>query len=542
MSHLLSIRRYSHRILIALAALSCGGAAHAQTLADSEPRAERAVRASAVIESASTQEQPDEERIFRFNRDIVRIGQNFTLRERESVREIRSGLADITIAGQVDDDVAVIVGSLHLMSTAKVGGSIVVVGGTLTVDSGATVERDMVVIGGSLSTTGEFSPGGQQVLIGNLAVAHTLQAFVPWIMRGLLFGRPLVPDIAWIWAVVAIFFFVYVMVNALFANPVRVVAEAVSARPLSSFLLGLLVLVLAIPAIAILAATVVGILVVPFVLCGLVIAGLIGKAGVMRATGRSVVPEEEDAGRVRAIVSLAIGFAVLTIAYMIPVLGFITWAIAGAIGLGGATTAFRGALRREHPPRVRPPVPAEPAATGEPLAAGAPAAAYAASAPVSAFVPETSAPVDAAMGASLPPPPPSFTVPTDLAVYPRASFLDRVAAFALDAVLVAIAVNLLDLSRHDGWFPLLLVAYHIAFWAWRGTTLGGIVVGLRVIRVQGTDLRFPDALVRGLSGIFSIAALGIGCFWMLQDPEKQMWHDKIAGTLVVKVPRHLVLP
>ena len=140
------------------------------------------------------------------------------------------------------------------------------------------------------------------------------------------------------------------------------------------------------------------------------------------------------------------------------------------------------------------------------------------------------------------PPPPSATVPTDLTVYPRATFLDRVAAFALDAVLVAIAVNLLDLSRHDGWFPLLLVAYHIAFWAWRGTTLGGIVVGLRVVRVQGTDLRFPDALVRGLSGIFSVAALGIGCFWMLQDPEKQMWHDKIAGTLVVKVPRHLVLP
>jgi len=540
MSHLLSIRQHSLRIVIALVALSWGAAAAAQPLTESKPRAARVVRASAVIERDVTQEQPDEVRIFRFNRDLVRIGQNFTLGQGESVREIHSGLADLTIAGQVDDDVVVIVGSLHLMSTAKVGGSVVVVGGTLTVDSGATVERDLIVMGGSLSTTGEFAPGGQQVVVGNLAVAHTLQAFVPWIMRGLLFGRPLVPDIAWIWAVVAIFFFVYVMVNALFANPVRVVADSVTARPLSSFLLGLLVLVLAIPAIAILAATVVGIAVVPFVLCGLVIGALIGKAGVMRATGRSVVPEEEDAGRVRALVSLAIGFAVLTIAYMIPVLGFITWAIAGAIGLGGAASAFRGALRREHPPRVRPPLPIEPAPMAESVPAGAPEPAYAASAPVNAFVPEPSVPVDAGVGASLPPP--SLTVPTDLAVYPRATFLDRVAAFALDAVLVAIAVNLLDLSRHDGWFPLLLIAYHIAFWAWRGTTLGGIVVGLRVIRVQGTDLRFPDALVRGLSGIFSIAALGIGCFWMLHDPEKQMWHDKIAGTLVVKVPRHLVLP
>ena len=44
-----------------------------------------------------------------------------------------------------------------------------------------------------------------------------------------------------------------------------------------------------------------------------------------------------------------------------------------------------------------------------------------------------------------------------------------------------------------------------------------------------------------LAAIFSIAALGIGCLWMLQDPENQMWHDKIAGTLVVKVPREVVL-
>jgi uncharacterized RDD family membrane protein YckC len=67
-------------------------------------------------------------------------------------------------------------------------------------------------------------------------------------------------------------------------------------------------------------------------------------------------------------------------------------------------------------------------------------------------------------------------------------------------------------------------------------------VGLRVVRMQGTELRFIDALVRGFGSVFSIVALGIGCFWMLQDPERQMWHDKIAGTLVVKVPRHMVLP
>jgi uncharacterized RDD family membrane protein YckC len=165
----------------------------------------------------------------------------------------------------------------------------------------------------------------------------------------------------------------------------------------------------------------------------------------------------------------------------------------------------------------------------------------AAVAPVSAFVSDAPAAATLAAESAAPLPPPRAAAAADLGVYPRASFLDRIAAFALDAILIAIAVNLLELRR-DGWFPLMLLAYHIGFWAWRGTTLGGIIVGLRVIRVDGSELRFADALVRGLTAVFSIAAVGIGCFWMLSDPEKQMWHDKIAGTFVVKVPRHLVLP
>jgi uncharacterized RDD family membrane protein YckC len=485
------------------------------------------------------QERIEPDPVFRFSRPIVRIGQDFSLGEGETVREIQSGLADITVAGHVEDNVAVIVGSLRLASTARIDDSVVVVGGTLTIDPGATVRHDLIVIGGTLNAPADFTAGGQQVVVGSIGVANTLHALVPWFTQGLLLGRPVVPTIHWIWIALAIFLFIYVMIAALFAAPVRAVADTVAARPVSSFLLGLLVLVLTAPVIAILAATLIGIAIVPFVLCALVIGGLIGKAGVIRATGRSVLPEDDDAGRIRGFGSVLIGFAVLTIAYMIPVLGFITWALTGVIGLGGATAAFRAALRREHPARVRAPLPIEPLATE---ARVSPAAEPAYAAPAAAFAPDATAAAYEAAGAAAPPAVPSPAMAPDLGVYPRATFLDRIAAFALDAILVGIAVNVLELTRHDGWFPLLLVAYHIAFWAWRGTTLGGIIVGLRVLRVQGTELRFVDALVRGLSSVFSVAALGIGCLWMLQDPEKQMWHDKIAGTLVVKVPRHLVLP
>ena len=535
MSQIIRLRRSSLFAAIVIVALVAFDVAAAPARQPSKATAARAERASLAAEPSMTQER-FEFQDFGFTRRIVRVGQNYSIGESESVREIHSGLADITIAGTVEYDAVVIVGSLHLTNTAKIGGNVLVIGGTLTIDSGASVARDMIVIGGNLDAPATFTPGGEQVVVGTIGIAHTLRGLVPWVTRGLLFGRPIVPDLWWMWPTIGVFLFVYVMVHALFTRHVAAVADTVSARPLSSFLLGLLALVLTVPAIAILAATVIGIAVVPFVLCAILVAALIGKAGVMRATGRTVLAEDEDAGRTRALVSVVIGFAVLTIAYMIPVLGFITWAITGAIGFGGATTAFRAALRREHPPRVRAPLPVEPVAVAEPRPAGLTEPAYAG--PVAGFVPESGAAADAA-GSAVPPP---VSVPGDLAVYPRATFLDRVAAFAIDAILVGIAVNFLDLERHDGAFPLLLLAYHVAFWAWRGTTLGGIIVGLRVVRVQGTDLRFADALVRGLTAVFSIAAVGIGCFWMINDPEKQMWHDKIAGTLVVKVPRHLVLP
>ena len=43
--------------------------------------------------------------------------------------------------------------------------------------------------------------------------------------------------------------------------------------------------------------------------------------------------------------------------------------------------------------------------------------------------------------------------------------------------------------------------------------------------------------MRGLTGIFSLVVAGLGFLWMLWDPERQTWHDRVAGTYVVKVPR-----
>jgi uncharacterized RDD family membrane protein YckC len=134
-------------------------------------------------------------------------------------------------------------------------------------------------------------------------------------------------------------------------------------------------------------------------------------------------------------------------------------------------------------------------------------------------------------------PPPVGLAAHDASAFPRAAFRDRLAALVLDVILVGIVVGALPLRGNRG-FVLVMLAYHIAFWAWRQTTVGGIICQLRIVRTDGLPLTVGDAFVRGLSAIFSVVVVGLGFFWVLRDPERQSWHDKIAGTYVVKVPRN----
>lgn len=478
---------------------------------------------------------------FSARRLIFRFAQDYTLPADQVVREIRTVFSAVTIDGKVDGDVVAVLGPVEIAGTSSIRGSLVVIGANATIREGATVGGDLVVVGGVLDAPSTFSPQGEHVVIGLRGLGDAVQGIVPWFTRGLLWGRLIVPSLPWMWWLVGLLFAIGVVLNFLFDTPVKSAAGALATKPLSAFLTGLLVMLLAGPLLIVLAASVIGLIVVPFAACALIAASILGKIAVARAIGAGAVRESEEGNsRGQGFRSFVIGSAVLCLAYMVPIIGLLTWATTGALGLGAATMTFFAALRRERPPAVRPPeIPVTPAPSGavtEATAGSSVVSAAAAWTPGPTLV-DLEAPTPGAVA-----PAPAALPAGDLSVYARASFLDRLAAFALDCVLVAIANGFLDVRRGEGGvFFLLLLVYHIAFWAWKGTTLGGIIVGLRVVRAPGTELRFVDALVRGLSSIFSIAALGIGCFWMLHDPEKQMWHDKIAGTVVIKVPREMVL-
>ena len=149
----------------------------------------------------------------------------------------------------------------------------------------------------------------------------------------------------------------------LFLGSVRTCADAVAARPFTTFLVGLLVLLLTGPvSLPILAASVIGIAVVPFVLCAVVVAWIIGKIGLTVRLGDSMVGQTLPATRLQTVRSLTLGFAAICLLYMIPIVGLITWALVGVSGLGAATIAFMSAYRRENPtpPKARKPAPTPP--------------------------------------------------------------------------------------------------------------------------------------------------------------------------------------
>jgi uncharacterized RDD family membrane protein YckC len=233
---------------------------------------------------------------------------------------------------------------------------------------------------------------------------------------------------------------------------------------------------------------------------------------------------------------------------MIPLLGIITWGIASVMGLGSAALTFMAAYRREAPirtPATVPPAPMQPPSMPPPSMTPppAPSAAFDGSAANVPFTPPPMQPTfatSAGAGGYAAYAPAAYATSGLLVAQPRALFRDRLAAFIIDIIAVGMVATFLSaIFDSDGpwpFFPLLLV-YFIAFWTWKQTTFGGVVCQIRLVRTDGMPLSLADALVRGLAGIFSLVVVGLGALWILRDPESQAWHDKIAGTYVVKVPR-----
>lgn len=75
-----------------------------------------------------------------------------------------------------------------------------------------------------------------------------------------------------------------------------------------------------------------------------------------------------------------------------------------------------------------------------------------------------------------------------------------------------------------------------------GGSAGKRMVGLRIVRADGSAPGIGWGLGRTLTAWLSWAAFGLGFLWGTWDDHAQTWHDKMAGTYVVRADSLVVPP
>ncbi|HEX9667706.1 MAG TPA: RDD family protein [Thermodesulfobacteriota bacterium] len=77
-------------------------------------------------------------------------------------------------------------------------------------------------------------------------------------------------------------------------------------------------------------------------------------------------------------------------------------------------------------------------------------------------------------------------------------------------------------------------SYFVFLEGYGGKTIGKMIMGITVIGDDGGSIDIIKAFTRWAVSFFSASFFFIGFLWALFDSKSQTWHDKIAGTLVVK--------
>jgi uncharacterized RDD family membrane protein YckC len=75
----------------------------------------------------------------------------------------------------------------------------------------------------------------------------------------------------------------------------------------------------------------------------------------------------------------------------------------------------------------------------------------------------------------------------------------------------------------------------IIFWIYKSATPGKMLTGLIIVDAKtGEKPSTRQFIVRYLGYYVSIIPLSLGIIWVGIDKRKQGWHDKLAGTVVIK--------
>ena len=126
----------------------------------------------------------------------------------------------------------------------------------------------------------------------------------------------------------------------------------------------------------------------------------------------------------------------------------------------------------------------------------------------------------------------------------KAGWSTRALAIIIDALGIGIVAgaisgmlgNPMASTQNQGLTLLLQAIYFTYFWSasGKGQTIGSRALNIRVVKTDGSYLDYTGAFLRFIGWVISGAAFLLGFIWAAFDAHKQGWHDKIAGTYVVR--------
>lgn len=105
---------------------------------------------------------------------------------------------------------------------------------------------------------------------------------------------------------------------------------------------------------------------------------------------------------------------------------------------------------------------------------------------------------------------------------------------------IAVALNGGEASESPLFHSALLLvtfAFFAFFWLRGGMTLGMQAWRLRVQTEDGRPITLVQCLVRFIAALVSLAAFGLGYWWILFDNQKRSWSDLASDSRVVVVPK-----
>jgi len=132
-----------------------------------------------------------------------------------------------------------------------------------------------------------------------------------------------------------------------------------------------------------------------------------------------------------------------------------------------------------------------------------------------------------------------------------AGIVSRVSGLCLDFVLLTLAGAVVRLLPELAWEQLthtsapewlktgatvasvgLPWAYFTISWWLAGQTLGGMLLGVAVLRRNGEELGLLHAAIRAAIGLLFAPLWLVGLVAILWDDERRAWHDKVFRTVV----------